>query len=329
MLVIEHLTQLKRLGRIKFVGTIGNFDGLHQAHRKILNDVKRMAKRKHARSLVVTFKNQTRQLRVKKTKPILTSHQHKLILLKQAGIDYCYVFPFHSKFKKLTAKQFLKDILFRKFALSHLIIGYNFRFGKGRKGTTALIKQEAKRRGIGCTIEEAITHQAMSVSSSRIRSLISQGKLLKAGRLLGRPYSVFSTVIHGAGRGTSLGFPTANLDVQSEVMPPLGVYIVKVNIWNVTQKRTCWGMRVKDCLEKKNLTGVLNLGYIPTFCGSSCVSKVPHAEVHIINFTNDLRDKFLEIIFLKKIRNEKKFSSTAALCKQIKRDIQQALSYFS
>ena len=325
MIVFDNFTQLKRWHNIKFVCTIGNFDGLHMAHQKLLRAVKHTAKRSHVRSLVITFRNHPQQVGKTKKKPILTSLQHKLVLLKHAGIDYCFVFSFHPALKNLSPEQFLHDVLFKRFPIAYIIVGYNFRFGKNRKGTPAVVDTYASHEGIRLTVQKPFTMGGMRISSSRIRKLISQGKLSKAGHLLGRRYSIFATVVRGLGRGTSLGFPTANLDVHSEVLPPCGGYIVKVNVWDIRFERTRRGTLIHDRILNKNLTGVCNLGYAPTFGDV----RSPRAEVHIPGFTCNFKGKLLEVTFYDKIRKEKKFASPLELRKQIEKDIHKAILYFS
>ncbi len=324
MIVLDTYDQLKKFSKIDCVCTIGNFDGVHKAHQKLLGVIKRTAASKHARSLVITFKNHPHQVGKKKKKPILTSLEHKLFLLKRSGVDLCFVFSFNSFFKNLSPEKFLQDILFKKFSISELIIGYNFRFGRNREGNAALVRRHALRRGIKLVVQKPLKIGDVRVSSSLIRSLVSRGKLIQAQRLLGRKYSVFANVVKGRGRGTLLGFPTANLDLHSEVMPPTGVYIVKVNIWDINFKKTKKGTIVSEKLINENVTGVCNLGYTPTFGDVP----YPKAEVHFPGLKADFKDKLLEVTFYHKIRNEKKFPTVSKLKKQIEHDVKKAVLYF-
>jgi len=328
MIVLQHLTQLKQCDRRPIVATIGNFDGVHSAHRKILQTVKRTARQKKARTMVITFNNHPHHVGAQKKKPILTSLLHRLILFKRDAIDLCYVFNFTVRLKNSSAEDFLKNILFKHFPLTHIIVGYNFRFGKNRTGTPAMIAAYARSKGIGCTIVKPIKQKQKKISSSRIRSLIAGGKLKQAETLLGKPYSMFAHIVRGEGRGKKLGYPTANLDVHSEVLPPEGVYIVTVAIWHVEKKREKKGIVLKESLAEEDLIGVLNLGHKPTFRKTTHKLAIPCAEVHIIDFFANIRDKLLEITFVKKIRDERKFSDHSMLCSQIKKDIVQTKRYF-
>ena len=319
MIVLDSYAQLKRWRAIHFVGTIGNFDGLHVAHQKLLNAVKRAAHSKHSRSLVITFKNHPHQVGKSKKKPILTALQHKLFLLERMNVDFCFVFSFRSALKNLSAEDFLSRILLKKFPLSNLMVG------KNRRGTPALVKKYASRTGITLTIQEQFKLAGVRVSSTCIRKLISRGELTTAERLLGRKYSVFATAVKGHGRGMALGYPTANLDVHSEVLPPLGSYIVKVHVWDIRVKRTKMGTYMHDRLLDKNIIAVCNLGYAPTFGDI----RTPRTEVHMTRYRRNFTGKLLEVTFYKRIRKEKKFRAVSELRKQIARDIQKSRVYFS
>ena len=325
MVVLDSYAQLKRWHGIRFVGTIGNFDGLHVAHQKLLTTVKRTAQNTGSRSLVITFKNHPHQVGKQKKKPILTSLQHKLFLLQHVNVDFCFVFSFRAALKNLRAEDFLSQILFKKFPLHSLTVGYNFRFGKNRRGTPTLVKQYASQAGIRLAIQDQFRLGGVRVSSTCIRKLISRGELVKAERLLGRKYSVFATAIRGHGRGTSLGFPTANLDVHSEVLPPNGIYVVKVQVWDIRIRRTKKGTSLNEKLIDKNITGVCNLGYAPTFGDIA----IPRMEVHMTRYRPNFTGKLLEVTFFKRIRKEKKFKSMNELQQQIGCDIQKARMYFS
>jgi riboflavin kinase/FMN adenylyltransferase len=321
--VFQYFSELKKWEDEKIVCTIGNFDGVHAAHHAILEKVKAEARRHNAKSFVITFKNHPLQVGVQKQKPILTSIPHKLILLDRAGIDGCFVVSFTQRLKDMQPIDFLNTILFKHFNMCHLIVGYNFFFGKNRSGTTDLIARETKKRGIGFEIAQPIKAESLVVSSSRIRELIGEGQMKEAERLLGRKYSVLATVVKGAGRGTTLGFPTANLDVHSEVLPPKGVYIVHVNAC----VNTFGGFdKVRDMKPDCCFTpykGVLNLGVNPTFG-----SRIPfHAEVHIPNVSEDFHGKLLEVTFYEKLRDEKKFDSAETLCAQIAKDLELVAAY--
>ncbi len=326
MYIIKHFTQLREWEKEGFVCTIGNFDGVHIAHKKIMSNVKRIAKKRRKRSLVITFDYHPLQVGAEKKKPILTFLDHKLLLLSRAHIDACFVFSFRKELRNVDADSFLRKILFKKFPIEHLIVGYNFRFGKDRKGTPRLIQDVARKYDVSCSVQQQVLYNNNRISSTRLRMLVARGKLAIAEKMLGRKYSVFATVVSGAGRGkTILGFPTANLDVHSEVLPPQGVYVVRVTVHETSMSNTKKGKKFNEhCLGKK-LLGVLNFGSSPTFDDGTPT----HAEVHIINGVKDnLRGKLLEVEFYKRIRNERKFPSVQSLCRQIETDIKYAVRYF-
>ena len=249
----------------------------------------------------------------------MTSLPHKLLFFKREEIDACFVFTFSKKFRDMDPRDFLEKILFRHFDLEYLTVGYNFYFGKNRSGSTDLIAEYAEKRGIGFRVAKPVMSAGETISSSRIRALIRKGEMKKANVMLGRPYSVLATVVKGAGRGTRLGFPTANLDVHSEVLPPSGVYAVEVRSCKNTLSSFHKVSQVRpDCCFSSH-RGLLNLGVTPTF--GTRISF--HAEVHIPGISRDFRGKLLEVTFGKKIRDEIKFDSERELCVQIARDIQK------
>jgi len=328
MQVFEHYRQLARWGKKPLVVTIGNFDGVHLAHHQILHTVVEEAQRRGTCSLIITFRHHPHQVGKNKKKPILTACAHKMVLLQRAGVDGCFLFSFRRGLKKLSAERFLRDVLFRHFPIAALYVGYNFRFGAQRQGTTTLLARVAREYGIPCIVQSPIKQYTQRISSTRIRALVARGALDAAKRLLGRHYSVFATVVRGAGRGTLLGYPTANLDLHSEVIPPRGVYVVTVSVGTIRKKRTPGGYVLEEHFERRDLTGVLNIGYAPTFRRGGTKAQIT-AEVHILGISENIRGKLLEVTFYAKLRKERAFSYTQQLCAQIQKDTQQACIYFS
>lgn len=323
MKAFQFYSDVKKWDKKNLVCTIGNFDGVHRAHQKILCTIKKKSQQEKSSCLVITFKNHPLQIGLTKQKPIVTSLPHKLILLDRYGMDACFVFNFSKRFKELSPDEFLNQALFKHFDISHIVVGFNFLFGKDKQGTAEDLKQSAHKRGITCEIAQPIKVDGTLISSSRIREAVSKGDLRLAHTLLGRDYSVLATVVRGAGRGTGLGFPTANLDVHSEVLPPRGVYIVQVDSCRNTLVSF---EKIKDIAADCCFTpyiGVLNLGTTPTFG-----NKIPfHAEVHIPGIQRDFSDKLLEVTFLERLRDETRFASEDDLCRQIKVDIKNAQAY--
>lgn len=328
MKVLTYFSQLQCLKDEGCVVTIGNFDGLHIAHRKIFTDLKAAAKKKKAKTLVITFARDNETMTSLRCKPLLTSLDHKLLLMQEMGIDYCFVFKLSPRLQSIAAVDFLNDVLFKKFPIKRLVVGYNFRFGKDRVGCTRLIREFAAARHIECHIENEMRYKAACVSSTRIRSLVAEGELRVVASLLKRHYSVLAEVVSGAGRGTSLGFPTANLHVYSEVLPPCGVYMVKVSILDIVRKKDSQGEILTPHFLKKDVIGVLNIGFTPTFVAQVKGNTVPIVEVHILDYAGDIRGKMVEVMFYKRVREERGYSSVDELCAQIDVDIRQTRKYF-
>ncbi|MDD5644324.1 MAG: riboflavin kinase, partial [bacterium] len=226
---------LKTLKEVKFESrtalTLGFFDGLHKGHRLVISGIVEYAAKHGLPSLVFTFlPPTTRRNLVSKKRPFLTSSDHKIRLIEEMGVDYCYIQKFTKSFLSITAPDFLEKVLFPKFKPDYICVGSNFRFGRNQRGTAEMMRKAAEHRGVGFKMEKPFLVNGRIVSSSRIRKLIESGRIETASDYLGRAYSVLGTVIKGKGLGTKLGFPTANLDPHNEAMPPLGVYATKTRI---------------------------------------------------------------------------------------------------
>jgi riboflavin kinase/FMN adenylyltransferase len=235
------------------------------------------------------------------------SLEHRLRLIKNLGIEVCIVIKFSNRFSRISAEEFIKDILVKKIDAEYIYVGRNFRFGRGGKGDfKSLIKvsffYHFKVKVFGII---KINHQP--ISSTYIRRLITKGKLDAASKLLSRSVSILGTVIKGTSLATRLGFPTANINPYHEVLPPSGIYAVSI-IYN-----------------NKKFKGACYIGRRPTFKPQ----RQKRVEVHIFEFKKNIYGKYLEIQFVKKIRNDKKFSSPESLARQIKKDIVSAKKIFS
>jgi len=299
MRVFLGLSRIKK--NKKPIVTLGVFDGLHLAHRCILEDVVKISRNVGGRSVVVTFWPHPQK------EETLYSLAHRLRLIGELGIDICIVIGFNKAFSKIKAEDFIKKILVRKIGAKYVSIGRNFRFGKNAEGDFRTLQQLSRRYGFKVKVFDVIKIDHQPISSTYIRKLITRGNIRYAQRLLGKPVSVLGTVIKGVSLGSKLGFPTANINPHHEVLPPAGVYAVRV------------------ILENKKLKGICYIGTKPTL--SKYNSR--HIEVCIFNFKKNIYGKYLEIQFLKKIRNEKKFSSCALLVKQVKKDIARVKTLFS
>ncbi len=308
MRIITNLRHLHRQFK-KPIVTIGIFDGVHRGHKKILRKVIREARRIGGTGIVITFSpHPSRVLDMIAPPPLLVSLKHRLRLISDEGLDAACVINFNEMFARRRARDFIKDVLVKRIGARGIVIGSEFRFGKGQKGDINLLKRLGKEFGFYAEGVPLLKIGSAPVSSTRIRRLITGGKLNAAARLLGRPVSILGTVVKGKARGRMLGFPTANIDLHHEAIPPSGVYAVYA------------------MLEGKRYKGVLNIGFRPTFKRAGGERGIePTVEVHISGFNKNIYGKDIEVIFAKKLRPEKKFPGECGLIKQIRIDERNAL----
>lgn len=291
---ISHISKFKRP-----VIALGVFDGVHRGHKTILQGAVRKARSINGTSMVLTFWPHPQK------QESLYSLEHRLRLMEKLGIDVCLVINFNKKFSGITAASFVKNILFKKMGANFIYVGENFRFGKNAQGGLKTLEELSREYKFKLRAFKVSRIKKATVSSTYIRKLIKGGDLVTAQKLLTRPVSVLGTVIKGVSLARKLGFPTANIDPHHEVIPPSGVYAVRV-IFN-----------------KMKLNGICNIGTKPTFKLSSTESAT-HIELHIFDFKKNIYGKYLEIQFIKKIREERKFESSVELIEQIKKDITTA-----
>jgi len=319
----------------KNVIAIGIFDGVHKGHKKILNAAVRLAKKNRTKAAAVTFyPHPLSVLRPGNAPSSLISLKHRISLIKAAGIDGCEVINFTKKFAAVRAEDFIKNTLVKKFNAGWIVIGEDFSFGAGRKGDYGFLKKKSAEYGFKVIKIKTLRYRGVTISSSVLRRLIKEGRLKLAQRLLARPVSVMGTVVKGNSLGRVLGFPTANLNPHHEVVPPSGVYAVKVNLdpallINTSALPTTKVLHQKGGVDKthSNLyNGVLNIGVRPTFYGLDKQDKEPAIEVFVFNFSKTIYGKDIEVLFVKKLRKEKRFESRQGLVKQIKKDTKEAES---
>ncbi|MFC1592447.1 bifunctional riboflavin kinase/FAD synthetase [Candidatus Omnitrophota bacterium] len=293
MRVIYGLTHFKPPGR-KPAAALGVFDGLHQGHRRIIAKLKKEAGRLGTKSLVITFFPHPQK------ESALYSLSHRLKLLKELGIDLCLVIRFSPALRRIPAEEFLQRILLKKINPASVLIGKNFTFGRQARGDWRMLKMHSRRAGFKLFVVEVLACKGRPVSSSWIRALIKSGNLAKARQLLGRPVTVFGKIRQGLGLGRKIGYPTANIIPEHDIIPPLGVYAVRVKLAN------------------KYFKGICYIGNRPTIRPTP--SKV-NIEAHIFGFRGNIYGRRIEIEFIRKIRPQKKFASIQALASQIKKDI--------
>jgi len=281
----------------KSVIAIGVFDGVHKVHRLIVSSAVNYARRIGARIIVLTFWPHPHG------QASLNSLNHRLRLLEDLGVDVCVVIRFNRKFARISAENFVKNILLKRLNARAIFIGDNFRFGKDSRGDAALLENLSRIYGFRLTVFKVIKTGRFPVSSTLIRGFISAGKLKEAEKLLLRPVSVLGTVIKGKSLAAELGFPTANIEADHEILPPAGIYAVRI------------------ILARRIYAGLCYIGKSPTFFRSN---KKQSIEVHIFDFKKNIYGRDLEIQFLRRIRAEKKFAGYPELVKQIKKDIIKA-----
>ena len=289
--------------------TIGNFDGVHRGHQALLARLVTHARKVALPSAVMTFEPHPREFFAPDSAPArLTSLREKLSLIAGEGVDHAYICRFNAHFAALTAEQFIERILVQGLSVRHLIIGDDFRFGKGRAGDFEMLRRAGVEFRFGLEAMETVSVQGERVSSSALRDALQESDLAHAARLLGRPYGIAGRVIHGRKLGRELGFHTANIQLKRNRVPLSGVFAVRVSGEGV-------GMR----------NGVANLGMRPTVSNTL----QPTLEVHLFDFDGDLYRHHLTVDFQAKLRDQAKFDSLQALSRQIGLDVAQARQYFA
>lgn len=285
------------------VATIGNFDGVHLGHRAILGLVCQRARELGGQAVAVTFNpHPVKVLRPEVNLPLLNTQDQKLQLLSDLGLDAVVVLPFTRKFAALPAREFVERYFCDRLRIREVVVGHDYCFGRGREGNIDLLKEMGETHGFTVQVVWPVEVDGAVVHSSLIRALLRLGKVVEAGRLLGRPYAVAGRVVQGKGRGAKLlGVPTANLLTANELLPACGIYAVWVRRGAAT------------------LAGVANIGTCPTF-GNTELS----LEVHLMEFSGDLYGESLEVQFVNRLREEQRFPSLEALAAQIHADIAAA-----
>jgi riboflavin kinase/FMN adenylyltransferase len=281
---------------------IGNFDGLHLGHLKVIKEAKVKAKKLNLPFGVMTFEPIPVMFFNKKLKNHrINSLEQKKTLLKKLKLDFLIIIKFNKYFSSLTAEDFIKKIIYKKIKCKYLYVSRNFKFGHKRRGNIKTLKKFEKLFDYKRVITKPYKKNNKIISSTIIRKKIRAGKIEEINKLLNRVWSVEGKVIKGQKRGRKIGFPTCNLKLDNYVIPRLGVYTVKVSNKNF------------------NKNGIANIGYRPTFKGQSLL-----LETNIFGFRKNLYNKVINVSFGKFIRPEKKFKNLEYLKKQIKLDIKLA-----
>ncbi len=282
--------------------TLGNFDGVHLGHQAIFKKVVLRAREIGGTSIAFTFEPHPLKVIAPERSPRLLNTFHgKMKLLEASGIEIVICAHFTRVFADQNPEDFAREVLHETLGVRDVYVGYDYAFGKGREGSIESLIKMGGTYGFNVGVIEAIRVNDVVVSSSVIRDYLSSGAVGEASALLGRYYSIEGEVVHGARRGKSLGFPTANLKTANELIPGIGVYAVRVLV------------------DTRSYRGVASIGIRPTF-DSGPVS----IEVYLLDFQGDLYGKQMEVAFIKRLRGEEKFPDPEALVRQIRKDVQDA-----
>ena len=286
--------------------TIGNYDGLHLGHQAIIRRVTEAARSRRLRSLLVTFDPHPMTVVAPERRPrLLVTRGQKLDRLEALGLDGVLIVRFDETVAALSGADFFSHVLERRLSIEAVHVGENFRFGHGRRDDIASLRRIGDSHGFEVVGIAPVSVGGETVSSSAIRAAVEHGKVERAWQMLSRPFELTGRVVRGEGRGRSMDFPTANLDVDNEMIPARGVY--------VTEASAVAG----------SYPSVSNIGNRPTFGGASLV-----VESHLLDFDDDLYDERLELRFLARLRDEMRFSGPLELADQIARDCAAAAAYF-
>ena len=310
MKVFNHLDQIEESFKNAVI-TIGNFDGVHIGHQALFHEVIEKAETIDGTSIAMTFEpHPIRVLKQNGHPPLITLYEQKAELIERTGIDVLICVPFTEAFASLSADQFIRDLLIKKIGMKAIVVGEDYRFGKNREGNLEMMRSYGPDYGFKVIVADWIkTSRGFTgrISSTKIRELVTDGHMTEAGKMLGRYYQIRGRVVTGRDRGGKLlGIPTANINLYDELCPKTGIYAVTVE---------CRG---------NHHNGVANIGYSPTFEDHEFT-----VEVHILDFNDNIYGKKIRVNFIKRIRDEIKFSNISALIDQIKKDVAAAREIFT
>lgn len=289
--------------------TVGTFDGVHPGHWEVLQEIRRRARARDTCSVLVTFdRHPLTVVRPDEAPRMLTCPDEKKEILALSGLDFVAFLPFTRNLSLYRPEEFVRYVLVERFRVAELVVGYDHGFGRGRSGDIDTLDRLGSELGFDVDVVGEVDVQGEAVSSSRIRKLVTRGKVAEAARVLGRPYSFRGTVVHGAGRGRDLGFPTANLRPPEarKLLPPPGIYAVQA------------------ALRTEIRPGLLHAGPRPTFAGSP-----PSLELYLLDFDRDIYGENVRVEYLERFRDVRPFGSADELVGQMKEDRARAREYFA
>jgi riboflavin kinase/FMN adenylyltransferase len=289
--------------------TIGTFDGVHIGHQEIIKKIVKKAQKNNARSIILTFFPHPRMvLQNEIDLKLISTLNEKIVLLENLGLDCLIIEPFTHEFSRLTALDFVRNILVGQLKIKTLVIGYDHQFGRNREGNFEQLKEYGDVYGFSVEEIPAIDIKNIAVSSTKIRKAIEQGNIIRANSYLGYEFSLSGKIVHGQGLGKQFNYPTVNIFIEEpyKLIPQSGVYIVQTSINNLV------------------LYGMMNIGNRPTINGSHKT-----IEVHLLDFKGDLYGRTIEVRLLKRLRDEIKFNSIEDLIAQIKLDEKKTRRFIS
>ena len=295
----------------KSILTIGTFDGVHLGHQKIIQKLVKKARDQKLQANLLTFFPHPRMVLQKEASiRLIDTLAEKEQLLRKLGIDNLIIHPFTKEFSKLSAVEFTRDVLVNQLGINSLFIGYDHRFGKNREATVEDLISYGKTYNFQVTIIPAQDIASITVSSTKIRNAILKGETNRVAKFLGEPYELYGRVVKGQALGRIIGFPTANIDIESDIklLPKAGVYAVNVLLPDGSIRE-----------------GMMNIGTKPTIATAISIS----LEVHLFDFDQDIYGKYITVQFLSRFRDEEKFNSVFDLREQLSKDEVSIRTYFS
>ena len=294
---------INTLDLVRPVATLGIFDGVHLAHQSVIEKLKKIADDLSGESVIISLWPHPRIVLngVKDQVRLLNTLEEKIERLEKTGVDNLILIPFNKEFASMGFDQFIREVLLKKVGISHLVVGYNHQFGRNREGNIENLKNLANELNFGLSMQEPILIDEIKISSSLIRKLILSGNLEQANNYLGYTYYISGLVVGGNRKGRDIGFPTANIEVseREKMIPPRGVYAVYAES------------------EGSFYKGMMNIGCRPTLNEDY---QQDILEVNLFDFDGDLYQKKMKVYFIKKIREERKFTNLEALSQQIAND---------
>ncbi len=290
------------------VATIGNFDGVHLGHQRVLGQLSEKAAELDAPSVVITFEPHPQEFFAPgNVPPRLTRFREKVVALTRYSVDRLLCLRFNRRLAAMPAVDFIRKLLIEGLGIRCLVVGDDFRFGNRRQGDFAMLQESGREHGFQVVRMHTFYVDGARVSSTRVRDALASGDMAKAEQLLGRPYRMSGRVAYGDKRGASLGFPTANIHLHRRATPVQGVFAVEM-----------FG------LDREPVEGVANVGTRPTVDGTRSL-----LEVHLFDFDGDIYGRHVNVEFVAKIRDERRFESVDALKRQIHSDVEAARSSFA